>query len=76
MLQNLQTTKTQENNKDIKKQNAVPLKFMIANHPIPWHFSPITSISAINHSLLQYGPPLTIICAFYQQRMLVTLQKT
>jgi hypothetical protein len=75
-LHNLQTTKTQENNKDIKKQNVVPLKFVIANHPIPWHFFPITSISAINHSLGQSRPPLAILCAFYKQRMLVTLQKT
>jgi hypothetical protein len=38
---NLQTTKTQENSKDIKKQSAAPLKFMIANHPLSWPFLPV-----------------------------------
>jgi hypothetical protein len=39
--QNLQSTKTQENSKDIKKENATPLKFMITNHPLSWRFLPI-----------------------------------
>jgi hypothetical protein len=30
----MQTTKTQENNKDIKKENVAPSKFMIAHHPL------------------------------------------
>jgi hypothetical protein len=38
---NIQTTKTQENNKDIKKQSAAPLKFMIANRPFSWPFLPV-----------------------------------
>jgi len=51
---NLQTTKTQENNKDIKKQNKVPLKFI--SPTIPLAFSTSTSINVVNHPLGQSHP--------------------
>ncbi len=35
---NLQTTKTQKNSKDIKKQNVGPLKWLITNCPLSWCF--------------------------------------
>jgi len=38
---NLQTAKTQENSKDINKQNVAPLNFMITNRPFSWCFLPI-----------------------------------